>query len=533
MLHPWGGSSGTEQGKRETGGSIRTGVIVAAAIIFHQESKDVSADLMVEGEDMRRYLRTCGFTEAESEEIIADAHADQPSTSMTQDLVIPSFLQHAFQDFLRKWPKQWASCGGDTAEEAARAGKPDAREASAGVGTPARTPARNDEGHVGTPLIPTPKALFTHPRKLEGGHEGAEEETADEAAATLASTTPSARTTASFTAMHELWEQAVLESEERQYQELEREELWAEEERLKEAEDAEAEYYRSSPQWVAICRRSEADRKLIEQARQESGTQEHETTVELIGVGVTHRVIIKKIIASNEVVYIMSNEGHPTQWVSVNPHIGTRDGVEYETTTQSTQDIDALPGHSKPRARPKTWDEGPPLAVTDALGTSLATGQPTADIDAAQTHFTHTHATRTYMQDARKSAEGPVHSPTPTPPTKLIPPPTSLSSLPLLTNHPSCTQPGTTGRTLNKLRKRRGIGRSGRGGMWMTAGVRSSSHRRTSPTGRSLRLLLPRRMRRRSKASGNGRRRKRTRSTRRTNRCSPPKRAGRRGATNV
>ena len=133
------------------------------------------------------------------------------------------------------------------------------------------------------------------------------QETAAEAAATLASTTPWARTTASFTAMHELWEQAVLESEERQYQELEREELWAEEERLKEAEDAEAEYYCSSPQWVAICRRSEADRKLIEQARQESGTQEHETTVELIGVGVTHRVIIKKIIAPNEVVYIMSN----------------------------------------------------------------------------------------------------------------------------------------------------------------------------------------------------------------------------------
>ena len=64
MLHPWGGASGTEQGTRETGSAIRTGVIVAAAIIFHQETKDVSADLMVEGEDTRRYLRTCGFTEA-------------------------------------------------------------------------------------------------------------------------------------------------------------------------------------------------------------------------------------------------------------------------------------------------------------------------------------------------------------------------------------------------------------------------------------------------------------------------------------
>jgi len=68
----------------------------------------VSPDLMVDGEGTRRYLRICGFTEAESEEIIADARADQPSTSTTQDLVITSFRQHAFQDFLRKWPKQWA-----------------------------------------------------------------------------------------------------------------------------------------------------------------------------------------------------------------------------------------------------------------------------------------------------------------------------------------------------------------------------------------------------------------------------------------
>ena len=131
--------------------------IIAAATIFHQETKDVRSDLMVDGEDTRRYLRTCGFTEAESEEIIADARADQPSTSTTQDPVITLFRQHAFQDFLRKWPKQWARGRGDTAEEAARAGKTDAREASAGVVTPARTPARNNEGHVGTPSIPTPR----------------------------------------------------------------------------------------------------------------------------------------------------------------------------------------------------------------------------------------------------------------------------------------------------------------------------------------------------------------------------------------
>ena len=197
--------------------------------------------------------------------------------------------------------------------------------------------------------------------------------------------------------------------------------------------------------------------------RHESGTQVNETTVEVIvDYGITGRVIIKN--NKDEVVYIMSNEGHPTQWVSVNPHIGTRDGGEYETTTQSTQDIDALTGHSKPRARRKSWDAGPPPDDTDAPDTSLTTGQPTADIDAAQTHFTHTHATRTYMQDDRKSAEGPVHSPTPTPPTKLIPPPTRPSSLPLLTNHPSCTQPGTTGRMLKTLRRRRGKGGQDGGG---------------------------------------------------------------------
>jgi hypothetical protein len=87
---------------------------IAAAIIFHQETKDVSSALMVDGEDTRRYLRTCGFTEAESEEIIAEARADQPSTSTTQDPVITLFRQHAFQDFLRKWPKQWARGRGHT-----------------------------------------------------------------------------------------------------------------------------------------------------------------------------------------------------------------------------------------------------------------------------------------------------------------------------------------------------------------------------------------------------------------------------------
>jgi hypothetical protein len=104
--YPSGGPSGAERGSREPGGAIRTGII-AASIIFHQETSDVSPDLMVDAEGTRRYLRPCGFTEAQIDEIIADALAD---------------------------------------------------EASAGVVTPARTSARNVREHVVTPLIiPTPK----------------------------------------------------------------------------------------------------------------------------------------------------------------------------------------------------------------------------------------------------------------------------------------------------------------------------------------------------------------------------------------
>jgi hypothetical protein len=55
---------------------------------------------MLDAECVRRYLRTCGFSEAQSEEIIADARADQPSTSTTQDLVITSFRQDALQGLL-------------------------------------------------------------------------------------------------------------------------------------------------------------------------------------------------------------------------------------------------------------------------------------------------------------------------------------------------------------------------------------------------------------------------------------------------
>ena len=115
----------------------------------------------------RSYLRTCGFTEAQSEEIIADARADQPSTPTNQDLVITSFRQAALNDLLTRCPRQRARGRGDTAEEAVRARKTDAREASAGVVTPARTLARSDREHVVTPsIIPTPKALFPRSPKL-------------------------------------------------------------------------------------------------------------------------------------------------------------------------------------------------------------------------------------------------------------------------------------------------------------------------------------------------------------------------------
>ena len=207
--HPSGGPSGAARGSRAPGGAIRTGII-AAAIIFHQETSDVRPDLMVDAEGTRRYLRPCGFTEVQIDEIIADALAD---------------------------------------------------EASAGVVTQARTSARNVREHVVTPLIiPTPKDLFKISPKLskeigntygegetdesvpagdqapaeeeeaprwvprmgadgkrelmpKGEQEEVESEAAAEAAAPLVSTTPCARNSASFTAMDELWEQARLELE--------------------------------------------------------------------------------------------------------------------------------------------------------------------------------------------------------------------------------------------------------------------------------------------------------------------------------
>jgi len=90
--YPLGGSSGAERGSREPGGAIRTGII-AAAITFHQETSDVRPDLMVDAEGTRRYLRPCGFTEAQIDEIIADARADQPSSIRKRCRVSTCMLQ--------------------------------------------------------------------------------------------------------------------------------------------------------------------------------------------------------------------------------------------------------------------------------------------------------------------------------------------------------------------------------------------------------------------------------------------------------
>ena len=84
------------------------------------------------------------------------------------------------------------------------------------------------------------------------------------------------------------------------------------------------------------------------------------------------------------------------EWLSEGEHeegeeaSATRVGGEYETTTQSTKDIDAFTEHSKPRAMLKSWDTGPPQADIDAYDESWDTGQPPADIDTAQDAGTNT-----------------------------------------------------------------------------------------------------------------------------------------------
>jgi hypothetical protein len=208
---------------------------------------------------------------------------------------------------------------------------------SAGVVTPASTSARNDRGHDSTPSnIPTPQALFTGPTTHTKGlgntySEGEADETVqacDQAQAEEEAyeTESSGSEAEEQQAEKERQKRAYRVEEQRQRRKAVGTEITDQEQ--KEADEAEIDYYRSSPLRARIRRRSEADHKLLEQARRESGTKDIDTSVVMVGMCFTSRVIIKKITGPNEVVYIMSNEGippHPTQWVSVNPDLCTRD----------------------------------------------------------------------------------------------------------------------------------------------------------------------------------------------------------------
>ena len=121
--------------------------------------------------------------------------------------------------------------------------------------------------------------------------------------------------------------------------------------------------------------------------------------------------------------------------------MGTRVGCEYETTTQSTKDIDAFTVHITPRAMLKRWDTGPPTADTDAFDKSWDTGQPPADIDAAQDagtntythtpgdgspHTSRTHTAHTHTYKALGTQKVPVHPLTPAPNQTQITPPSPM-----------------------------------------------------------------------------------------------------------
>ena len=106
--------------------------------------------------------------------------------------------------------------------------------------------------------------------------------------------------------------------------------------------------------------------------RHESGTQVNETTVEVIvDYGITGRVIIKN--NKDEVVYIMSNEGHPTQWASVNPdgHTGRRlvHARQYVSYSQRVQDDHTKhPGHRRSHGAQQAQGEAQELGRGPATG---------------------------------------------------------------------------------------------------------------------------------------------------------------------
>jgi len=158
---------------------------------------------------------------------------------------------------------------------------------------------------------------------------------------------------------------------------------------------------------------------------------------------------------------------------------------------------------------------------------------PGDDASWGHTRTTQPHATRTYMQDARKAAEEPVFSPTPTTPHQTHTTPNPPLLTPPLNQSPHLHAAWGYGEHAEQAQEKAGDrevrpgGDVGDGGGAELIAPQDEPHREEPEIG------MPWRMRRRSKASGNGRRRRRTRSTRRTNRCSPPRRASRRGATIV
>jgi len=76
--------------------------------------------------------------------------------------------------------------------------------------------------------------------------------------------------------------------------------------------------------------------------------------------------------------------------------------------------------------------------------------------DGGHTHTTQPHATRTYMQDARKAAEGPVHSATPTTPHQTHTTPIPPLLTPPLNQSPHLHAAWAHGENANKAQEKTG-----------------------------------------------------------------------------
>jgi len=199
-------------------------------------------------------------------------------------------------------------------------------------------------------------------------------------------------------------------------------------------------YRASTTLWARATVSIKAMDELCEQARLESGLPANEADMHIErkttndGFLATRVVVSKKGGAINklEVVLIISNYDDPTIWplcVRVpwdtcaltehsKPTADTDAFDKSRDTGQPPADIDAAQDAGttpKPRARRNHWDAGPPPADIDAYDKSWDSRQPPADIDAAQdagtntythpqetggphtphTHTSHTHTRRT------------------------------------------------------------------------------------------------------------------------------------------